>query len=53
VPGDTLWSLAGRHLGDPERWRDIFAANRSRLADPDRLEPREQLRLPVGCDPSR
>ena len=25
--GDTLWSIARKHLGDPKRWKDIVAAN--------------------------
>jgi len=25
--GDTLWSLASRHYGNGQRWRDIAAAN--------------------------
>jgi DNA-binding SARP family transcriptional activator len=29
-PGDTLWSIAQRHLGDPYRWREIFQLNKAR-----------------------
>ncbi len=29
-PGDTLWSIAHRHLGDPYRWREIFQLNKGR-----------------------
>jgi DNA-binding SARP family transcriptional activator len=28
---DTLWDIAARHLGDPLRWREIFALNDGRL----------------------
>ncbi|MCW2667917.1 MAG: hypothetical protein JWN57_2879, partial [Frankiales bacterium] len=28
---DTLWDIAGRHLGDGTRWRDIYALNQGRL----------------------
>src|SRR5207248_1935529 len=28
---DTLWDIAERHLGDPLRWREIFATNRDRI----------------------
>lgn len=27
-PGDSLWKLAVRHLGDPRRWREIWDLNR-------------------------
>jgi nucleoid-associated protein YgaU len=49
--GDTLWMLAARSFGDAERWPEIFAANRDVVSDPDRIEPGEQLRIPVRCDP--
>jgi len=29
-PGDTLWSIAQRHLGDPYRWREILQLNKGR-----------------------
>ena len=32
--GDTLYSLAQRYYGSRSKWRDIFAANRDRLASP-------------------
>jgi nucleoid-associated protein YgaU/DNA-binding SARP family transcriptional activator len=31
VPGDTLWDLARRYLGDPQRYRDILGLNADRL----------------------
>lgn len=42
--GDTLWDIAADHLGDPERYREIFQLNRGRpqhnggaLTDPDEI----------------
>jgi nucleoid-associated protein YgaU len=46
-PGDTLWALAAEHLGDPERWPELYAANRAVVgADPDLIRPAQRLRLP-------
>lgn len=53
-PGDTLWTLAQRHLGDPQRWHEIAALNMHRVPDPDLLRPGTVLRLPadaVGLPP--
>ncbi len=36
--GDSLWLLAGRLWGDPERWPELYAANRPLIDDPDELE---------------
>ncbi|MEX0653337.1 MAG: LysM domain-containing protein [Phycisphaeraceae bacterium] len=38
--GDTLWSIAHRHYGDGQRWRDIADANPGISAE----------RLPVGAE---
>jgi nucleoid-associated protein YgaU len=43
VAGDTLWGLAARRLGDPERWPEIFAANRDVLDDPNVISPGDRL----------
>lgn len=50
--GDTLTSLARRHLGDGTRWREIFLANREAIGDdPHALRVGQVLRLPA--DPPR
>ncbi|GAB4115853.1 MAG: hypothetical protein Fur0026_02220 [Sideroxydans sp.] len=41
--GDTLGKLARSKLDAPERWRDVAQYNQ--LADPDRIEPGQVLRL--------
>ena len=53
VAGDTLWDIAARYLGDPHRWREIFALNQDRpqpggrsLTDPGLIYPGWILRLP-------
>jgi DNA-binding SARP family transcriptional activator len=54
--GDNLWDIAARHLGDGERWHEIFTLNRGRpqpgggaLSDPSLIYPRWFLLLPAGA----
>ena len=49
--GDTLWGLAARRLGDPERWREIFAANRDVIDDPDVISPGDRLEFDCAGAP--
>jgi nucleoid-associated protein YgaU len=51
--GDHLWGLAEQHLGDGERWRDIYERNAGRpqpdgraLSRPDTIHPGWVLDLP-------
>jgi LysM repeat protein len=53
VPGDTLWAIARRTLGDARRWRDVFDLNEGHrqrdgrtLTDPRLILPGWQLQLP-------
>jgi len=53
---DNLWDIAGRHLGDPLRWKEIFALNDGRtMPDGQRLtrasliRPGWVLRMPVDA----
>ena len=53
VPGDTLWAIARRTLGDGRRWRDIFDLNQGHrqrdgrtLTDPRLILPGWRLQLP-------
>ncbi len=45
-PSDTLSSIAGKHLGDENRWREIYEANRRVLDRPDDIYVGQQLVLP-------
>lgn len=51
-PGDSLWLLAERHLGDARRWSEIFELNVGQLEgggtlrDPNLIHPGWRLRLP-------
>ncbi|MDO4784378.1 MAG: LysM peptidoglycan-binding domain-containing protein [Propionibacteriaceae bacterium] len=46
--GDTLWSIAEEHLGDPWRWREIYELNTSLIEDPDQIDIGWRLRLPAA-----
>ena len=52
APGDSLWRLAERHLGDALRWEDIYELNAGplpgggTLRDPNLIFPGWRLRLP-------
>ena len=52
--GDTLWSIAGRVLGNESRWNEIWRTNAGRLMvdgtrflDPDLIQPGWRLKLPA------
>ncbi|MGC3995206.1 MAG: LysM peptidoglycan-binding domain-containing protein [Propionicimonas sp.] len=48
-PGDDLWSISVRLLGDGARWRELAAANPAHLHDPTtRLAPGTWLTLPAS-----
>jgi nucleoid-associated protein YgaU len=44
--GETLASIAKRHLGRSSRDREVFEANRDRMNDPDQIFPGQQLLIP-------
>ena len=44
--GDNLTRIAARLLGDGDRWREIYEANRDQLSSPDAVRQGQTLRLP-------
>ena len=45
-PGDSLSRIAGEVLGDQNRWRELFDANRDSLGSPNEVKVGQQLRVP-------
>jgi Tfp pilus assembly protein FimV len=46
-PGDSLRSIAAQVYGDPDRWSQIYEANRETIGpDPDALRVGQRLRVP-------
>lgn len=44
--GDTLSSISRKVYGTPNKWREIYGANRDRMATPESLKPGQVLRIP-------
>jgi nucleoid-associated protein YgaU len=49
VPGDTLWHIAQRYLGDPFRYPELAAL--SRIKNPDLIYPDDIVRIKIKQDP--
>jgi len=44
--GDTLSAIAKKFYGDPNRYPEIFEANKPMLKHPDKIYPGQSLRIP-------
>ncbi len=45
-PGDSLWRLARRHLGNGSRWSELLASNPG-ISDPNHIQPGTVLVVPA------
>ncbi len=45
-PGDSLSKVAKKYYGDPNRFQEIFDANKDVLKDPNKINPGQKLKLP-------
>jgi nucleoid-associated protein YgaU len=48
-PGDSLWKIAARYLGDARAWPRLAAAN-PHLANPNLIHPGDVLQLPSASE---
>ncbi|MEP0548137.1 MAG: peptidoglycan-binding protein LysM [Rhodothermales bacterium] len=44
--GDSLSKIAQRFYGDPQKYHDLFDANREVIQDPDKIYPGQKIRIP-------
>lgn len=56
-PGDSLSSIAGKILGDPMRWKEIWNIN-SNITDPNKISIGQSINVPaeavaVSSDPAK
>jgi nucleoid-associated protein YgaU len=44
--GDCLWRIAEKVYGDRNKWSLIYLANRDVIQDPNKIYPKQKLRIP-------
>ena len=44
--GDSLSKIAKRFYGDPMKYKELFAANKEVIEDPDKIFPGQKIRIP-------
>ena len=45
-PGDSLWSIAKKELGDGSRWNEIYELNKDIISNPNLIYDGQELKLP-------
>jgi nucleoid-associated protein YgaU len=48
--GQSVYAVARALLGDADRWREVYEANRAAIADPERIPGGTVLDVPTGGD---
>ena len=43
---ETLYSISRQYYGDHTKWKDIYAANRSDISDPNKIRVGQRLMIP-------
>jgi len=46
VSGDSLSKIAKRFYGNANRWQEIYEANKSKIKNPDLIQPGQVLVIP-------
>lgn len=49
-PGDTLWGISARFLGNGARWKEIYEANRDKIKSPNLIYPGQTFVIPNNDD---
>jgi cell division protein FtsN len=47
-PNSTLWDIAGRYLGNHNKWHEIYNLNRDKISNPNLIYPGQRLRIPAN-----
>lgn len=43
---ETLCSISRQYYGNPSKWKDIYAANKSEIGDPNKIRVGQRLVIP-------
>ena len=46
--GDSLSKIAKRELGDANKWKAIYEANKDKIKNPDLIHPGQELTIPAA-----